>query len=45
MLVSTVHMKITALWAAPLQGWTLDSWCAVVVGHRIVETQFEHHWN
>ena len=37
MLAATVHMEITALWAAPLQGQTLNSWFAVVVGSKIVE--------
>ena len=37
MLAATVHMEIMAPWAAPLQGRTLDSWFAVVVGRRIVE--------
>ena len=37
MLAATVHMEITALWAAPLQGRTLNSWFAPVVGRRIVE--------
>ena len=32
MLAVTVHMEITALWAAPLQSRTLDSLFAVVVG-------------
>ena len=37
LLAATVHMEIKALWAAPLQGRTLDSSFAVVVGRRIVE--------
>ena len=36
-LAVAIHVEITALWAAPPQGQTLDSWFAIVVGRRIVE--------